>query len=364
MLYLLFVPQCTSYLEPLIAFRNTFLIQYYIIQDLTMTLLNSITYPKPPGQERPYPNPTRIGRASFNIPNYGLQGETAYEIYGDLETGKVPLIALQGGPGFKHDYLRPISLVLIDYGIPVVMYDQIGCGDSTHFPDRMGDTAFWTLEFFMAELDNLRDVLGIKNFDLLGHSWGGMLAAQYTITRLPIGLRKLIICDSPASLTRWMKSAYELLEGLPAEIRETIRLSEAEGKTQSPEFEAAADEFNKRFSCRLDPPPRELIEAIQDVKKDPTVQMTMFGLSDFNVTGSLRTLSLEDDLKKLTAEVVAGGILLMNGHFDIAQDDCMVPFFKEPSAKVKWIHFGLSSHFPQLEETEKFVKALGVFLEE
>lgn len=329
-----------------------------------MTLLNSITYPKPPGQERPYPNPTRIGRASFNIPNYGLQGETAYEIYGDLETGKVPLIALQGGPGFKHDYLRPISLVLIDYGIPVVMYDQIGCGDSTRFPDRMGDTAFWTPEFFMAELDNLRDVLGIKNFDLLGHSWGGMLAAQYTITRLPIGLRKLIICDSPASLTRWMKSAYELLEGLPAEIRETIRLSEAEGKTQSPEFEAAADEFNKRFSCRLDPPPRELIEAIQDVKKDPTVQMTMFGLSDFNVTGSLRTLSLEDDLKKLTAEVVAGGILLMNGHFDIAQDDCMVPFFKEPSAKVKWIHFGLSSHFPQLEETEKFVKALGVFLEE
>lgn len=329
-----------------------------------MTLPDSITYSKPPGQERPYPNPTRIGRASFNIPNYGLQGETAYEIYGDLENGRIPLIALHGGPGFKHDYLCPISLILIDYGIPVVMYDQIGCGDSTHFPDRMGDTTFWTPKLFMAELDNLRDVLGIKNFDLLGHSWGGMLAAQYTVTRLPIGLRKLIISDSPASLTRWMKSTNELLKGLPAEIQETIRLCEAEGKTQSPEFEAAANEFNKRFSCRLDPPPRELIEAIQDATKDPTVQMTMFGLSDFNVTGSLRTLSLEDDLKKLTTEVVPGGILLMNGYFDVAQDDCMMPFFKEPSAKVKWIRFGLSSHCPQLEETEKFVTALGKFLED
>jgi L-proline amide hydrolase len=300
----------------------------------------------------------------FNIPNHDLQGETAYEIYGDLETGKVPLIALHGGPGLKHNYIRPISLVLLDYGIPVVMYDQIGCGDSTHFPDRMGDTAFWTPELFMAEFDNLRDVLGIEKFDLLGHSWGGMLAAQYTITRLPTGLRKLIISDSPASLTRWMKAANELLKGLPAEIQETIRFCEKEGKTHSPEFEAAAREFHKRFSCRLDPRPRELTDAIQDLIKDPTVQMTMFGLSDFNVTGSLRTLSLEGDLKKLTAEVVPGGILLMNGYFDIAQDDSMVPFFKEPSAKVKWIRFGLSSHSPHLEETEKFVKALGEFLED
>jgi proline-specific peptidase len=329
-----------------------------------MTLPDSITYPKPPGQERPYPNPTRIGRASFNIPNYNLLGETAYEIYGDLENGKIPLLALHGGPGFKHDYLRPISLILIDYGIPVVMYDQIGCGDSTHFPDRMGDTAFWTPELFMAELDNLRDVLGIENFDLLGYSWGGMLAAQYAITRLPIGLRKLIISDSPVSLTRWMKSTNELLKGLPAEIQETIRVCEEEDKTHSSEFEAAANEFNKRFSCRLDTTPRELIAAIQDATKDPTVQMTMFGLSDFNVTGSLRTLSLEDDLKKLTAEVVPGGILLMNGYFDVAQDDCMLPFFTEPSAKVKWIRFGLSSHCPQLEETEKFVTALGKFLQD
>lgn len=84
----------------------------------------------------------------------------------------------------------------------------------------------------------------------------------------------------------------------------------------------------------------------------------MFGLSDFNVTGSLRTLSLKDRLKKLTAEVVPSGILLMNGYFDIAQDDCMPPFFKEPPAKVKWIRSGLSSHCLQQEEIEDFVKRI------
>ncbi len=149
--------------------------------DLNMTLPGSTTYPKPPGQERPYPKPTKTGKAPFKIPNYNLQGETAYEIYGDLKSGKVPLIALHGGPGIPHGYLRPLSLVFTDYGIPIVMYDQIGCGDSTHYPDRMDDGAFWTPELFMDELDNLKEVLGIKEFDLLGQSWGGMLVAQVNL---------------------------------------------------------------------------------------------------------------------------------------------------------------------------------------
>lgn len=146
-----------------------------------MTLPDSITYPKPPGQERPYPKPTRTGKAPFKIPNHDLQGETAYEIYGDLESGQVPLICLHGGPGIPHGYMVPISLVLIDYGVPVVMYDQMGCGESTHFPERKGDTTLWNPELFVAELDNLRQALGIKTFDLLGHSWGGMLAAQVRV---------------------------------------------------------------------------------------------------------------------------------------------------------------------------------------
>lgn len=38
-------------------------------------------------------------------------------------------------------------------------------------------------------------------------------------------------------------------------------------------------------------------------------------------------------------------------------------FFKEPSTKIKWVQFGLSAHFPLLEETEKFILALGSFMD-
>jgi hypothetical protein len=52
-----------------------------------------------------------------------LQGEIAYEFYGELKSGGVSLIALHGGPGIPHAYLLPLSPLLTDYGISVAVYD-------------------------------------------------------------------------------------------------------------------------------------------------------------------------------------------------------------------------------------------------
>jgi len=166
------------------------------------------------------------------------------------------------------------------------------------------------------------------------------------------------------SMKAWEKSANKLRAAMPADIQEILTRCEKEGKTETPEYEMATNDFNKRHSCRLDPIPEELAGTIQAWIEDPTVEMTMFGPSDFDVTGSLKNWGVDEDLKILTPEVVPGGIMLISGYFDVAQDEGMVPFFKEPSAKVKWVRFGLSSHCPHLEETEKYIQAVGSFLED
>ena len=126
----------------------------------------------PPGQERAYPQPASTGKIPFSYSKTGLDGETYYELWGDLSSSKkTPLIALHGGPGIPHNYILPISLIHTDHDIPVLMYHQIGCGKSTHFKDKKGDAEFWTPELFMAELDNVKEKLGIEAFDLLGQSW-------------------------------------------------------------------------------------------------------------------------------------------------------------------------------------------------
>jgi pimeloyl-ACP methyl ester carboxylesterase len=56
--------------------------------------------------------------------------------------------------------------------IPVIFYDQIGNGASSHVQNAPPE--FWAPELFMDQLDSLLGSLGIAdNFDLLGNSWGG-----------------------------------------------------------------------------------------------------------------------------------------------------------------------------------------------
>lgn len=319
--------------------------------------------PAPPGQQRPYPEPDKTGKIPFQVPGYEEKGDTVYKLWGDLSSDKVPLICLHGGPGAAHNYILPICLIYKDYGIPVVMYDQIGCGLSTHFPHRLHDTKFWTSDMFIAELENLKHALGIKTFDLLGQSWGGMLGAYYTGSRQPEGLRKLIIADSPSDMVLWLQDLSILRKELPQDVQDTLTRCEREKATDSPEYKAAVNVFNHRFLCRLDPFPKELQATIDQQEKDPTVYLTMNGPSEFHVIGSLAKWNVRPLLKNITTKTVPGGILLINGYHDEVQDTVMTPYFLEPQAKVKWIRYALSAHCAQLEETEKYMVDLAAFLQ-
>ena len=103
-----------------------------------------------------------------------------------------PLVLLHGGPGCSHHYLLSLLSLSETHNIPLVFYDQLGNGLSTHLPNA--PASFWNPDLFMDELENLLKHLGIENdFDLLGHSWGGMLASQFACERKPAGLKHLKI---------------------------------------------------------------------------------------------------------------------------------------------------------------------------
>ncbi len=78
------------------------------------------------------------------------------------------------------------------------------------------------MELFLDELDSLLAHLGIADrYDLLGQSWGGMLAAEHAV-RAPPGLRRLVIADSPASMGTWLAEANRLRAALPPEVQATL----------------------------------------------------------------------------------------------------------------------------------------------
>jgi L-proline amide hydrolase len=47
-------------------------------------------------------------------------------------------------------------------------------------PEKKGDRSFWTVDLFLKELQNLLEHLEIKGeYDLYGHSAGGVLASEW-----------------------------------------------------------------------------------------------------------------------------------------------------------------------------------------
>ncbi|EMD40673.1 hypothetical protein CERSUDRAFT_148965 [Gelatoporia subvermispora B] len=299
--------------------------------------------------------PITEGFVDFDVPSAGQPCKTWYKVFGDLNAG-TPLVGLHGGPGAVHDYLLSIADIATTHKIPVVLYDQLGNGHSTHLRDKAGDTSFWTEQLFLDELDNLLTRLGIKdNYTVLGHSWGGMLGAKHA-TLSPKGLRALIISDSPASMTLWLEAAASLLAQLPQDVQDTLRKHEDAGTTDFQEYKDAMKIFNSRFVCRLDPLPEEVKACDDALDADPTVYLTMNGPSEFHVIGPLKNWSIVDDLHKIRVPT-----LLLNGEFDEAKDSVVVPFFNL-IPRVKWYTFPNSSHMPQWEARTKYVQVVGDFL--
>ena len=333
--------------------------------DLATTMAPEPFIPvSPPGQERQYPDPDKKGKIPFRDADRGIDGETVYWIWGDLSSNEIPPIVLHGGPGMPHTYMLPISLISQDYGIPVVMYDQIGSGDSTRFKEQKGNTDFWTPELFIDELEHVIAQLGIKQFHLLGHSWGAFLAALYAIRRQPAGLRKLIISHCSTNLSRMAKTTARLRKQMPVEVQEAMNLCEREDSFNSEQGMQAMMYVYTLYGCRIQPWPAELTDTFAALREDDTVYSTMAGSSAFAMTGSLSTMPglVEDRLEELTTETVPGGLLVLSSQHDVCEDDSMAGWFTRPTCKVKWVRFGLSSHFVTLEETEAFVKAVGLFL--
>ena len=296
------------------------------------------------------------GELDFDCPGVEKVCKTWYRLVGDISSsGKTPLVTLHGGPGMGCDYLFPLEDLTAQYDIPVVIYDQIGCGRSTHLPERMSDTAFWTVELFMKELDNLLARLNIKSYYLYGQSWGGMLGSIYA-SRNPSGLKKLILSNSPASMRLWLVACNKLRSELPQDVQQTLDKHENDGTTDSDDYENAVMVFYKRHLCRVTPFPEVLLKMFDNLKEDPTVYHTMNGPSEFTVIGSLKSWSGVEECKNIQVQT-----LLINGRFDEGQNVCVAPFFNNIN-KVKWVTMDQSSHLPMFEERERYMEIMGEFL--
>ncbi|KAJ7629964.1 proline-specific peptidase [Mycena polygramma] len=298
--------------------------------------------------------PTTEGKIPYIVGSETF--ETYYKVVGEITNSlHPPLVILHGGPGFTHDYLIPLTdLASRSPSTAVIFYDQLGSGRSTHL--RSKETTFWTIDLFIAELENVLAFFGVTDrFDLLGHSWGATLASEFIVRRQPRGLRRLILANGLASAKLRNVAIAELRRGLPVDVQETLKKHEAAGTTKSKEYKAARMVFWAKHACRVQPSPPEFLYTIDRADEDTTALDAMrvgsAGLADrWDITDKIPSIRHVPTL-------------LINGEHDYMNDSVVEPFFWGID-RVKWVKFINSSHMPHWEERERYMTVVGEFLDD
>jgi proline iminopeptidase len=155
----------------------------------------------------PIPPPRDSGQtASTSVPLYWCA-------YG--RPGAPRLLVLHGGPGADHQYLLPQMLALAD-DYELLFYDQRGGGRS-----RTDDPTPITWQTHVADLAAVVTELTIDPLDLVGYSWGGLLAMLFALASrdtadpllgMPdagaVRVRSLTLID-PAPVAREYREQFE-----------------------------------------------------------------------------------------------------------------------------------------------------------
>jgi len=128
-------------------------------------------------------------------------------------TGAIQMLTLHGGPGCTHEYMECFEDFLPQRGIQFHYYDQLG----SHYSDQPDDPSLWTVARFCDEVEQVRAALGLENFYLFGHSWGGMLGIEYALKHQAVG-------DNGAALRDAVRYGIKTLQNQPAQFRRIILL--------------------------------------------------------------------------------------------------------------------------------------------
>lgn len=272
-------------------------------------------------------------------------GRVWYRIVGSGT--RTPLLVLHGGPGMPSTYLKPLAALADER--PVVFYDQLGSGHSEH----PVDSALWTVQRFLAELAEVRRVLGLTAVHLYGHSWGTMLATDYLLSQ-PQGVKSLILAGPALSSPRFVRDDDSLVATLPGSVRAVLERHERDGTCGVPEYQAAMGVYFTHFFARRQPWSADLDSAVSGV--DQTASRVLWGPCR-RATGPLASYDRTDRLGEITVPT-----LFLIGQYDPATP-ATTRFYQSHIPRSELIVFDSTGHLPMQDQPERYVAAIRGFLD-
>lgn len=258
-----------------------------------------------------------------------------------------PLLIVHGGPVMDHSYFLPhFEELARDYKL--VFYDQKACGQSS----VEIDSATMNLDGFVEDIELIRQALNLGEINLLGHSWGGLLAMKYGI-KYSKNLNHLILSNAMApSATDWQLEGAQVSEKATNNDRSDRQAIMESGGLQSDD---SSEAIKKLLLISFRPQMYDTTNLKRlnlYVPKDYMVRSQVFGL----LSPGLNDFNLYPDLKKITCPT-----LIIYGSEEPAvglHAQKMTDSFNNGRLEV----IAQSGHFPFIENKAAFNKVIKEFL--
>lgn len=237
--------------------------------------------------------------------------------------GKIKVLLLHGGPGFSHDYMECFEDFLPKEGIEIYYYDQLGCGNSDH----PNDTSLWNLPRYVEEVEQVRKGLGLNNFYLLGHSWGGMLAMEY-LQKYQGNVKAAVLSNMTAGVKEYVAYSEQLKKKFfGTEDMKTYDSLDKLQKYDAPQYQELL--MNKLYThviCQLpvEQWPEPLMRAFK--KANQSIYIQMQGVDEFHVTGNFKNWEMWDRLSNIKIPtLVLGGMNDEMNPEDMKREGQLIP---------------------------------------
>ncbi len=268
-----------------------------------------------------------------------------------------PIFFIAGGPGGAHVGLR--SFDSLSTKNTLVYFDGFGRGKS----DTAKDVKEYTLERDIEDLEGLRKAMKFDKINILGHSYGSVVAQGYAI-KYPDHVKHLIIANGFHSFEMWQKnddnSNHEIKTNYPEVWAELMKIRE-EGAISSDQdhqdiygqvpygflYAYNPDNFIPRGNRKPYPNPFNTKLYYQMVGKD----------GDFIVGNDIGNFDYRKQLKDLKMP-----ILIIAGRYDRVAVPEMQVKYKMYCPQAKFVMFERSGHNPQVEEPVKDMALINDFL--
>lgn len=293
-----------------------------------------------------------------------------YDIYGAEHSDT--LLYLHGGPGASClDFVNQAKA--LSRKMKVVIFDQLGVLRS----DGIAENESYSMEYQIEMVEEMRKILGIEKWSVLGHSYGGMLAVLYA-SACPDSVHKIILeCpslwfeDSARSTAEYLSEhIHSLNDGEAVKLWEKVRFADYQDKTEvvwdlSALLGYVTDMGLRFYLHGITLEEYEMSMDTSDIANEmwSKGEQHLKKLLETPAAGSAqKRVLMTDDLLPLIPKIAAP-MLLINGKYDPACTKHQIEYIMNSAQDVTQAVFEDSGHFPRLEEAEKYTNTVLSFLD-